>query len=98
MTARAECRHNDAMSPRPESGAAVSCGDAEPAVVVCTPANFGCISKLAFQRGSAHVFTLAEDGSGSLVERASHCSDQQQPVAREAHDGDLGWKARAAGS
>lgn len=61
-------------------------GDAEPAVVVCTPANFGCISKLAFQRGSAHVFTLAEDGSGSLVERASHCSDQQQPVAREAHD------------
>ncbi len=61
-------------------------GDAEPAVVVCTPANFGCISKLAFQHGSAHVFTLAEDGGGSLVERASHCSDQQQPVAREAHD------------
>ena len=61
-------------------------GDAEPAVVVCSPANFGWLSKLAFKSGSAQVFTLAEDGSGSLLERAAHCSEQQQPVERQADD------------
>ena len=61
-------------------------GDAEPAVVVCAPANFGWLSKLAFKGGTAHVYTLAEDGSGSLLERAAHCSDQQQPVPRQAND------------
>jgi malonyl-CoA/methylmalonyl-CoA synthetase len=61
-------------------------GDAEPAVVVCAPANFGWLSKLAFKGGTGHVFTLSEDGSGSLIERASHCSEQHQPVPRAAGD------------
>ncbi|MEN9904231.1 MAG: hypothetical protein RLZZ555_796 [Pseudomonadota bacterium] len=61
-------------------------GDAEPAVVVCAPAHFGWLSKLAFQRGARHVYTLGEDGSGSLMERASHCSELQQPVPRSACD------------
>ena len=61
-------------------------GDAEPAVVVCSPDNFGWVSKLAFKAGSAHVFTLAEDGSGSLIERATHFDAVQQPVPRAADD------------
>ena len=61
-------------------------GDAEPAVVVCSPDNFGWLSKLAFKADSAHVFTLAEDGSGSLLERAAHFEAVQQPVPRAADD------------
>ncbi len=61
-------------------------GDAEPAVVVCTSANFGWVSQIAFQAGSAHVFTLDDDRHGSLLERAAHCSDRQQPVPRQADD------------
>ena len=30
-------------------------GNAEPAVVVCSPANFGWVSKIAFQAGTHHV-------------------------------------------
>jgi malonyl-CoA/methylmalonyl-CoA synthetase len=61
-------------------------GNAEPAVVVCTPGNFGWVSKLAFQAGVGHVYTLGEDRTGSLLERAAHHSDQQQPVARAPDD------------
>ena len=39
-------------------------GNAEPAVVVCTPANFGWVSKIAFTSGVAHVYTLGDDRSG----------------------------------
>ena len=35
--------------------------NAEPAVVVCSPKNFGWVSKIAFQAGTRHVFTLGED-------------------------------------
>jgi malonyl-CoA/methylmalonyl-CoA synthetase len=55
-------------------------GNAEPEVVVCSPANFGWVSKIAFQAGTQHVFTLGEDRNGSLLERAARQSDQQQPV------------------
>ena len=61
-------------------------GNAEPAVVVCTPAHFGWVSKLAFTRGTRHVFTLGDDRSGSLLDRAVHCSDVQQPVERAEQD------------
>jgi malonyl-CoA/methylmalonyl-CoA synthetase len=60
--------------------------NAEPAVVVCSPANHGWVSKIAFQAGTRYVFTLGEDRSGTLLERASHCSDQHQPVQRAASD------------
>jgi malonyl-CoA/methylmalonyl-CoA synthetase len=50
-------------------------GNAEPAVVVCAPKNFGWLSKLAFQAGVAHVFTLDDDRSGSLLDRAALMSD-----------------------
>ena len=60
-------------------------GNAEPAVVVCCPKNFGWVSKIAFKAGTRHVFTLGDDRSGSLLERAAHCSDQHTP-ARKADD------------
>ena len=55
-------------------------GNAEPAVVVCTGKNFGWVSKLAFQAGTRHVFTLNDDRTGSLLERAAHHSDQHPPA------------------
>jgi malonyl-CoA/methylmalonyl-CoA synthetase len=61
-------------------------GNAEPAVVVCSPANFGWVSKIAFQAGTQHVFTLGEDRNGSLLERAARQSDRQEPVARGNDD------------
>jgi malonyl-CoA/methylmalonyl-CoA synthetase len=61
-------------------------GDAEPAVVVCTPANFGWVSKLAFQKGSRYVVTLDEQRGGSLLQRAAHHSDQHTPAMRRADD------------
>ena len=61
-------------------------GNAEPAVVVCSPANFGWVSKIAFKAGTQHVFTLGDDRTGSLLERAAHHTDQHTPVARQADD------------
>jgi malonyl-CoA/methylmalonyl-CoA synthetase len=45
--------------------------DAQPAVVVCSARNFGWISEMAFQAGTGHVFTLNEDRTGSLLDRAA---------------------------
>ena len=61
-------------------------GNAEPAVVVCNPANFGWVSKIAFKSGTQHVFTLGDDRTGSLLERAAQQSDQHQAVARQNDD------------
>ncbi len=61
-------------------------GNAEPAVVVCSSRNFGWVSKLAFQAGTQHVFTLDDDRSGTLLERAAHCSDRHTPVERQPDD------------
>ena len=57
-------------------------GNAGPAVVVCAPKNFGWVSKIAFKAGTQHVFTLGDDRSGSLLERAVHCSDQHTVAQR----------------
>ncbi len=61
-------------------------GDAEPAVVVCAGRSFGWVSKLAFSAGTAHVFTLNDDRSGSLLQRAAVHSDQHAAADREAGD------------
>ena len=61
-------------------------GNAEPAVVVCSGRSFGWVSKLAFSAGTAHVFTLNDDRSGSLLERAAVHSDRHTPAHREACD------------
>ena len=61
-------------------------GNAEPAVVVCSAANFGWVSKIAFKAGTRHVFTLNDDRTGSLLDRAAHCSDQHTIAGRRAED------------
>jgi malonyl-CoA/methylmalonyl-CoA synthetase len=61
-------------------------GNAEPAVVVCSPRNFGWVSKLAFKAGTQHVFTLDDNRTGTLLERAASCADQHTPVPRQADD------------
>ena len=53
-------------------------GNAEPAVVVCSGRNFGWVSKLAFQAGTQNVFTLNEDRSGTLLDRAAAMSDRHE--------------------
>ena len=61
-------------------------GDAEPAVVVCSSSNFGWVSKIAFQAGTGHVFTLNDDRTGSLLERAAHQRDRHTVVRRGPDD------------
>jgi malonyl-CoA/methylmalonyl-CoA synthetase len=62
-------------------------GNAEPAVVVCSGKNFGWVSKIAFKAGTRHVFTLNDDRTGSLLERAAHHSDVHD--VEEAGEDDL---------
>jgi malonyl-CoA/methylmalonyl-CoA synthetase len=61
-------------------------GDAEPAVVVCTAANFAWVSTLAFQAGTRWVFSLNDDRTGSLLERAAHFSDQHAVASTRSDD------------
>ncbi len=61
-------------------------GNAEPAVFVCAPRSFGRLSTLAFQRGVGHVFTLGDDRTGTLLDRAAFHADTHEPVPRAAGD------------
>ncbi len=65
-------------------------GNASPAVVVCSPQNFGWLSQIAFRNGTKHLFTLDEprDGrnSGSLLSRAVHHPDTFDTVHRNEDD------------
>jgi malonyl-CoA/methylmalonyl-CoA synthetase len=61
-------------------------GNAEPSVVVCTGKNFGWVSKLAFKAGTKHVFTLNEDRTGTLLDRASHHSDEHEIAVKGEDD------------
>ncbi len=60
--------------------------NAEPAVVVCSPANFSWVSKIAFKAGTGHVFTLSDERTGSLLERAAHHADTHPIMHRSADD------------
>lgn len=65
-------------------------GNATPAVVVCSPKNFGWITQIAFRAGTRHVFTLDEPhqgrNSGTLLSRAVHHADQFETAHREPDD------------
>jgi malonyl-CoA/methylmalonyl-CoA synthetase len=61
-------------------------GNAEPAVVVCSPKNFGWVSKIAFKAGTQSVFTLGDDRTGTLLQRAAHCSDKHAIAVSQADD------------
>ena len=60
--------------------------NADPAVVVCSSKNFGWVSKIAFKAGTQNVFTLDDDRTGSLLVRASQCSDQHQTAVMREDD------------
>ncbi len=60
--------------------------NAQPAVLVCTGQNFGWLSKLAFTAGTHHVFTLNEDRTGSLLERAAAQPDHHAVASKQADD------------
>ena len=60
--------------------------DAQPAVVVCRAASFGWLSQLAFGAGAKNVFTLDDDRSGTLLDRAASMSDQHLVVQRNSDD------------
>src|SRR4029434_4267612 len=61
-------------------------GNAEPAVVVCSGKNFGWVSKIAFKAGTRNVFTLNDDRTGSLLERAAHHRDIHDVAHRGEDD------------
>jgi malonyl-CoA/methylmalonyl-CoA synthetase len=60
--------------------------DAQPAVVVCSACNFGWVSKLAFLAGTGYVFTLNDDRTGSLLDRASYFPRVQTVAYQRADD------------
>jgi malonyl-CoA/methylmalonyl-CoA synthetase len=60
--------------------------NAEPAVVVCAGKNFGWVSKTAFLAGTQHVFTLNDDRTGSLLDRAAFQTDVHTPAQRRKSD------------
>jgi len=60
--------------------------DAKPAVVVCTGGNFGWVSKLAFVSGTRYVFSLNDDRTGTLLDRAAQCGRQHTPAQCAAND------------
>ena len=61
-------------------------GNAEPSVVVCSGKNFSWVSKIAFRCGTAHVFTLNDDRTGGLLQRAVHHGTEHTPAQRGADD------------
>ncbi len=61
-------------------------GNAEPAVVVCSKKNFGWVSKIAFKAGTQNVFTLDDDRTGSLLDRAAHFGDHHTVAVKGADD------------
>jgi malonyl-CoA/methylmalonyl-CoA synthetase len=61
-------------------------GNAEPSVVVCSARNFVWVSKLAFKAGVKNVFTLDDDRSGSLLDRAAWHSDEHEPAVQRADE------------
>ncbi|WP_019449152.1 AMP-binding protein [Cupriavidus sp. BIS7] len=61
-------------------------GNAEPDVVVCSSNNFGWVSKVAFRHGTGHVFTLDDNRTGSLLQRAAVQPDTFDTVERADDD------------
>ncbi|OYT92983.1 MAG: malonyl-CoA synthase [Burkholderiales bacterium PBB3] len=60
--------------------------DAQPAVVVCQGSQFGWVSKMAFAAGTAYVFSLNDDRSGTLLQRAAQFPRQHSPAQVQAQD------------
>ena len=61
-------------------------GDAQPAVVVCQGSQFGWVSKLAFAADTRYVFSLNEDRSGTLLQRAAQFPAHHTAALVQSHD------------
>ncbi|MBQ0945173.1 malonyl-CoA synthase [Ideonella sp. 4Y16] len=61
-------------------------GNAEPAVFVTTQKNFTWVSRIAFAAGTTHVFTLNEDRTGTLLDRAAFQADEHTPAFKESDE------------
>lgn len=61
-------------------------GNAEPAVVVCSPANTDWVRKITDAAGINHVFSLGEDRSGTLLMAAQEQAELHEPVSRLKDD------------
>src|SRR6476661_1024860 len=61
-------------------------GNAEPAVMVCSGKNFGWASKIAFKAGTRNVFTLGDDRTGSLLDRAAVHRDVHEAAMKGPDD------------
>ncbi|MGY6270423.1 malonate--CoA ligase [Achromobacter denitrificans] len=61
-------------------------GNAEPAVVVCASKNLEWVRRAADKAGCAHVYTLDEDRSGSLLDAAGGLSQAFKTVERQPDD------------
>lgn len=70
----------------PEDGLVSAIESTQAEVLVCSSANMGVWSKRAFQAGTRHVFTLNDDRRGTLLDRASHCSDVHEPMPCQGQD------------
>ncbi len=60
--------------------------DAQPSVVVCRSAAFSWLSQIAFAAGAKNVFTLEDDRTGSLLDRAASMSDRHAVLNRGGDD------------
>lgn len=61
-------------------------GNAEPAVVVCSPKSLAWVQPIANAAKVTHVFTLGEAGGGTLVEAATSHSATQTVATKQADD------------
>ncbi|WP_169569601.1 malonate--CoA ligase [Sneathiella limimaris] len=60
--------------------------DALPAILVCDPANLTELQKIADKANVLKVFTLDNQGNGSLTDAASEQEDKFNPVKRDGDD------------
>lgn len=60
--------------------------NAEPAVVVCSSKNLDWVKRVADKAGTAHVFTLDEDRTGTLLEKAGKLPQTFETVQRQPDD------------
>lgn len=61
-------------------------GNAEPAVVVCSSKNLDWVQRAADKAGCAHVYTLDEDRSGTLLDAAGGLPQTFETVVRHPDD------------
>jgi len=61
-------------------------GNAEPAVVVCASKNRDWVQRAADKAGCAHVYTLDEDRTGTLLDAAGSLSQTFKTVERKPED------------